>query len=654
MRHLPFYANGIRNPDNKRAVMYIWQFGVRINGEDIITYGRTWEEFTKFIEVLSSQLELSSTRRLLVYVHNLPYEFGFMRKHFKWDKVFMLDDRKPVYCRYGGIEFRCSLKLSGGKSLAFIGEHDLVKHNVKKLVGDLDYELIRSPETLLTDRELAYCEYDIKVLLAYIEEKIEQDGNITRVPLTNTGYVRNYCRKACFARYQKYRNLMDVLTISPNEFEQLRHAFMGGHTHANAHYVRKVLHHVGSSDLTSSYPSVMALEKFPMSQARSVNYNISDEDFEYLIKNKACLLDVIFTGVMEKLTFEHPISSSKCWMKEEYCTDNGRIVSAGKIGITITEQDLITYSTFYSWESMDVMRIRYYEKQYLPKSFVASILNLYQQKTKLKGVEGEETQYMIYKNMANSAYGMTVTNPVRDEMEYTEDDEFIKTKPDLVTAIDKYNTSKRRFLYFPWGVWVTAYARRNLFTAIESIGSDFIYSDTDSVKYLNPEKHEKYFYNYNAEIYRKIERAADFHHFSPLEFSPANRKGEQKTIGLWDFEGIYDEFKTLGAKRYLVRKGDKWELTMAGANKRKAMEYLKQTGAPFEYFDDELEIPEDYSGRMTLTYIDDEIDGVLVDYNGRPYHYHEKSCIHMEKSKYNLTMSDDFINFLLGVRELHD
>lgn len=188
-----FYQDDIIEPENKRAIMYIWMFGIG----DLVTYGRTWDEFSAFLRGLNMVLDLSENRRLIVYVHNLPYEWQFIRKHFSWDKVFFLEDRKPVKARIGGIEFRCSLKLSGGKSLQNVGK-DLQKHKLEKKVGDLDYNLIRTSITPLTEKELGYCEYDIRVLNAYIEEKIEQDGGIDRIPLTNTGYVREYCRRACF------------------------------------------------------------------------------------------------------------------------------------------------------------------------------------------------------------------------------------------------------------------------------------------------------------------------------------------------------------------------------------------------------------------------------------------------------------------------
>ena len=53
-------------------------------------------------------------------------------------------------------------------------------------------------KTPLTEKEFGYCENDIRVLLSLIQEKIEQDGNIHKIPYTLTGYVRNFCRTRCF------------------------------------------------------------------------------------------------------------------------------------------------------------------------------------------------------------------------------------------------------------------------------------------------------------------------------------------------------------------------------------------------------------------------------------------------------------------------
>lgn len=177
----------------KAGTMYIWQFG--IYGK--VCFGKTWSEFLQFINMVKLIMRLNSETRLCIYVHNLQFEFQWIRKLFKWDKVFLLEKRVPVTALSDGIEFRCSMKLAGGVSLATVGKN-LVDYTIRKLEGDLDYNLIRGPETPLTEQELAYCENDIRVLMAYIMEKIHTDGDITKIPLTNTGYVRRYCRTACF------------------------------------------------------------------------------------------------------------------------------------------------------------------------------------------------------------------------------------------------------------------------------------------------------------------------------------------------------------------------------------------------------------------------------------------------------------------------
>lgn len=190
------------NGDEKTAIMYEWTFGIGyIEDNDLkmlITYGRTWNQFITLIESISIIMDLVRTKtRLIVYVHNLPYEWQFMRKRFSWTKVFFMDDRKPVYAiNDKNIEFRCSLKLSG-KSLANTAK-DLLKYKTEKMIGDLDYSIIRHSKTPLTPIELNYCRHDIEVILCYIQERIEQEGSIDMIPLTKTGYVRRYCKRAMF------------------------------------------------------------------------------------------------------------------------------------------------------------------------------------------------------------------------------------------------------------------------------------------------------------------------------------------------------------------------------------------------------------------------------------------------------------------------
>ena len=203
--------------DEKTAIMYVWQFG--INGRVIM--GRTWQEFFEMLNAVVDALELSDKRFLYIYVHNLAYEFQFIRKWFDWTKIFALKKRKVLYAQYAPavLEFRCSYLLANA-GLAHVGDKLLSRYPVKKMVGDLDYSQIRHSQTPLTKREIEYCTHDDFVVMAFIQEKIEQDCGIDNIPLTNTGYVRRFCRNYCMSdklSSQKYHTLMRSLQITEEE-----------------------------------------------------------------------------------------------------------------------------------------------------------------------------------------------------------------------------------------------------------------------------------------------------------------------------------------------------------------------------------------------------------------------------------------------------
>ena len=40
----------------------------------------------------------------------------------------------------------------------------------------------------------------------------------------------------------------------------------------------------------------------------------------------------------------------------------------------------------------------------------------------------------------------------------------------------------------------------------------------------------------------------------------------------------------------------------------------------------------------------------MIDYLGTPYDYHELSSIHLEPSGYELSLSKEFIDYLLGIK----
>lgn len=646
-----FYDN-----DEKVGLMYVWQFG--INGHVFI--GRLWDEFIQLLDKLRGEFDINVDNRLVIYVHNLAFEFQFIRKLFDWFGVFSIDSRKPIYATTCyGFEFRCSYLLSG-YSLAKVGDN-LTRHKCEKMVGDLDYSLKRHYKTPLTQDELKYCFNDVMIVMCYIQERMEIDGNITLIPLTKTGYVRNYCRSMCLyackshkkggQKFKTYHEMIKSLSIEVDEYKQLKRAFMGGFTHSNAINTNIVLQDVKSFDFTSSYPYCMISEMYPMSKGQIID--VDENTFESYLNTYCCVFDIQFTNLIASLNYENYISYSKCYKCVNPVINNGRLVCCDSMWTTITNVDYDIIKRCYSWDGIKIANFRIYQKGYLPTQFVKSIIKLYQDKTQLKGVEGKEVEYMQSKEMLNSCYGMCVTDIARDEFIYDCDNwQTVKpTDEKLKDELYKYNKSKKRFLFYVWGIFVTAYARRNLFSGIFEFGNDYIYSDTDSIKVINYNNHMGYINNYNELTQRKLQKACQYHGLDMAELQPKTIKGETKLLGIWDNDGVYDAFKTLGAKRYMYKQGNDYHITIAGTNKHLGSEYIKSLRDPFNAFNDGLIIPPQFTGKLTHTYIDETKRGVIIDYKGVAVEYETLTGIHMEQCEYNLSLASSYIDYLQGVKE---
>lgn len=658
---------------NDEKVAFMYEFTLGFNGYAFI--GREWSEFHSALDLLVKAFKLTPQRRIIIYVQNLAFEFGFISRRFVWDRVFALKERTPIQCiDIRGVEFRCSYALSG-YSLAKMGEN-LIKYKVHKMVGDLDYSKIRHSHTPMTDKEIGYCVNDVLIVMAYIQEKIESDGDITRIPLTKTGYVRKYCRRRCYysntnhkadEKYREYRALMDELTLTPDEYAIAKRAFHGGFTHANAFYSGVTVKDVDSYDFTSSYPFVMCSEKFPMSKGVKIN-NITEREFIMYCSTDCCVFDVEFFDIEATIHYENIISVHKCTKVVKGIENNGRISKADYIKISLTNIDFENIFRFYKWSKMRVSNFWRYRKKYLPKDLILSVLDLYENKTRLKGVKGKEVEYASSKEMVNAMFGMCVTDICKDEITFTEEG-WSKEAQSISVMIDKYNHSRNRFLSYMWGIFITAYAQKNLFSGILEWKDDYIYSDTDSLKGKNGHKHRKYIEEYNNKATHKLEKMCE-HYSIPFEKTcPKTIKGETKPLGVWDYEGTYTRFKTIGAKRYMVEKDNEISLTVAGVNKSNAIPYLrtKYGASIFEHFNDELYIPatigestifnsegiaiNNPTGKSTHTYIEKHIRGDVIDYRGVKGEFDELTAVHLEASDYSFSITDAYADFIKGVQE---
>lgn len=392
--------------ENNQTIMYIWQWQF---GEDYTVIGRTWDEFLQLQHDVKECLP--EDRWLVVYVHNLSYEFQFLKGvyAFQSSEVFALDSRKILKCdMWGCFEFRCSYRLSNMNLKDFTKKMD-VKH--KKLSGEeFNYSQKRYPWTQLTDKELEYCTNDVLGLVEAINRKMEIDGdNLQTIPLTSTGYVRRDAKRAMRSG-KTHHNFVHSILPDWEQYKVLRQAFRGGNTHANRYYSGDIIENVHSADESSAYPYVLCNCEFPMTAFIPIDK--SDLNPEYItrcmsIRHKALLLVV----AIKNLSLRNPfwgcpyISKDKCRnvRKASETEDNGRILSAEYLEISITDIDLRIILDEYKGEII-FLKGWYSSYKKLPEEFVQQVIKYYKDKTELKGVSGQEVYYDKAKALLNALY----------------------------------------------------------------------------------------------------------------------------------------------------------------------------------------------------------------------------------------------------------
>ena len=324
----------------KFALCYIWQFSINEN----VFYGRTLEDFADFLH----ELEFYEPHKKFIYVHNLAYEFAFLINVLKFDYVFARDKRKPIFADCGTYQFRCSYFLTRMSLDTWAHERHLP---VQKLVGNLDYTALRTPKTPLKPEELAYCFHDVLVMFYGLKEYRDKYIHVIDIPYTQTGEVRREVQKRMNVPNElRYRQkCIALIPQSLDEYKRQIKVFLGGYTHANFMYANRTIKNVDSYDISSSYPTVMALEKYPMTRFEKVA-----PLEKYFNADKWCFIIEIECVNLKSTRFNTFLSFSKCDSIKNYKCDNGRVLSAEYVKLTMTNVD---YEVFLQCYRMDDMQI---------------------------------------------------------------------------------------------------------------------------------------------------------------------------------------------------------------------------------------------------------------------------------------------------------
>ena len=556
--------------------LYIWQFQL---DEALTVIGRTWKEFLQFADGIKAVLPKGVY--LVTYVHNLSYEFQFMRSLFSIapEDVFAVKSRRVLKWLCGRFEFRCSYLQSNMNLNEFTKKFN-VKH--QKLSGvEFDYKKVRYPDTELTPRELEYCVNDVRGLVEAIKAEMARDNdNLYTIPLTSTGYVRRDVKKVLreWGSYKVNELLPDI-----EVYTLLREAFRGGNTHANRYFVKNPeyqlppIENVHSADRSSSYPDVQVNYQFPMSAFKRVEKAVTYTQLKqhYIEKRGYALVFRLQIDNLELKDYFNPcpyISYDKARNVRGKMLDNGRLLGADHCEVTLTDIDFNIIDKQYNLSDSNTIITDLYFARYdfLPDELRELVKGYYIQKTALKGIEEQQLYYDKYKNLINSVYGCSAQDPAKDNILYLED----ATEENIYQcegmAIVDILAAAHPTMPYQWGVWTTARARERLQIMIDAVheneGSEFVYTDTDSVKYVG---------EYDLELINRDLRKLAIDNGAHAD----DIKGVRHYMGIYEYEGTYKRFETMGAKSYVYEdEKDRLHITIAGVPKHAGAAELENMG----------------------------------------------------------------------------
>ena len=642
------------------ATMYCWQWSF----DELTVIGRTWAEFREFFARIVKFYKPEKKRKLLVFIHNLPFEFSFIRKQFdSLDHVLAKTKREIMTFTADFVEFRDSLILTRF-GLARMAKN--YKLGIEKLKGDLDYNLVRISsdeyQTPMEWKEIAYCINDVQILQKFFHKYIKTEflRNGYKIPLTQTAIPRSAMKRALRKKgkeyVNKYRDFIKRCFPDAELYQyERRYAFRGGYTHSNNLVINNTIlsdvdDEMAGFDRKSSYPSEILHKKHP------TQYFFESSDWFYLhaLEPESFFDDIGFLGVfkIKNITAKYPHSiESKHKLidwDEGTIFDNGRVMKSPEIMTMLTENDWLNYLDFYDFKMEDVecVWIMTTRKEYLPEFIIRETYSYFKAKETLPK---DSLEYARSKEKLNSIFGMMATGLSESDYIfyngelYLSDDE---TLPDDIRQEPRSYESliKNCFLLPMWSVSIAAGARRELLKfLIMTSPYDSLYCDTDSSKMRNYKKYLPQIEEYNRHQH-ELNVAASKRWNLDLDFI--------KDLGKFMKEDEYLKFRTLGCKRYLYQtkedlqnhKESEIHAVVAGMERGSFLNWCEVNHKdPFESFQDKLYLNPEFSRKITTAYTDSEFEFELTDYTGHTTTIHEKSCCALYAIPFSMKMDPNFL-----------
>ena len=672
----------------------------------------------------------ANKKTTLIFIHNFAYEFSFfqniqfIRDNFSNENLMSVNTRQPFKLTCDNIEFRCSYKFTG-LSLKALGKN----LGIEKLVDTKDYNVLYTPLSELPIEEYIYNERDLDITLLAVLNQLKNSSafkneNDMRTLLTVTGLTRAENKVISPASTQRAYSIFcksqtvlydETLQNKRKVYQFLQDGFLGGYVRANRYFLFKILHNVGSVDIASSYPTQMLNRYYPYDfQICKENLtenllNYIEENNEYVKKHSKknlydwffrtrefpfinyFIADIELLNVKVKslpnnnevpLISYHKTYNNKTQDKNLF-VDNGRILNASFIRLTVTNVDLFLISLFYDFEIRKCNSLIYTKKAQRINSYVRNSINFYaEQKVIFKELfkqadknnifptkenfysekyekyiiaENQIDEFMtmnnkeklhflgeqlaLSKSRLNAQYGINVQHIIPEEIKYNIDtNEWYKEEKE-------YRTPKTLLRNYSDGVFIVAYARLHLMIMthllIYETNTTIVYWDTDSIKFFN-------------DLENVLDKVKYFNEYLEKKWFVSKKYN----LGIFDFEGIYTDFCTGGSKSYISTKGKEISLTISGVPSHTEWWYQKQykryhynfAKLCYKYFHPNTVISANVSNKLAMGYYldnDNYFDCEVTDEQNNKYSFNGYSGCILCNSDFTIYGIKSFVDMII-------
>lgn len=466
--------------------------------------------------------------------------------------------------------------------------------NVDKDIGSyLDTKNVKTFET-----ELEAEDYDLlNNRLTYVAKQINKYS--LNNPECNIISPAGFSRQAVNNKWEqlpdeKKEEIITRHKVLATEWTMINDSFQGGLAVSNTSYLGKNLYNVTSYDINSAYPCAMANCKLPYKRVTLKEPPRTIEDF--LKSGYGSIIKITFKNLAAKnpnvptLNIKYDPKSgrvdSSLKAKNLKVWNKTHVISADELRLTITFLDLYTINRDYTYDGYTIHNAFFYEMRQI-EDFMRDVV-MEQYEIKANAPKGSNERDLA-KKILNSLYGIAMPTYINYKV-YDEND-----------AYRKY--------YRAWATFITAWVRYSIAATISKLGDDFVYSDTDSIKFLNADKHKDLF-----------------------------NVGDG--LGQWKDEGTYELFKIFNTKSYMYIENGKLELVFSGLDgeiKDRMVKAAEKSGEMRQRFKTQtygLFAMRGHTYRES--HIDDEIDTWVTDYTGKLVHIVQKGYELIKRTKFSI------------------